>query len=264
MLPGVYAAKKKDGTTYYRSNITYRNKHISLGSFPSELLAHHAYSQAGSLLENRHLALHEALGLPAFLHFEKIISLINFRDNQMYIKTPIYLHANYFSYYISAQEEYKFDIDDLFFYSSHKIIKRGGHLFINEYGMQTSILSRYSIKNFSVAGRDYLFANGDSLDYRYSNIIIINRYYGVTLKNAQGSKRYCASIHINGNYKIGEYDSEAAAAIAYNKAVDQAISHGVKKKFPENYVLEYTAKEYAELYSTLKLSRKYLKYLETL
>ena len=33
MLPGVYQAKKKDDTIYFRSSITYSGKHISLGSF---------------------------------------------------------------------------------------------------------------------------------------------------------------------------------------------------------------------------------------
>ena len=28
LLPGVYTAKKKDGTLYYRSSITYKNKQI--------------------------------------------------------------------------------------------------------------------------------------------------------------------------------------------------------------------------------------------
>ena len=32
-LPGVYQAKKKNGTIYYRSSLTYRAKHISLGSY---------------------------------------------------------------------------------------------------------------------------------------------------------------------------------------------------------------------------------------
>ena len=36
MLPGVYIAYKKNGTAYYRASITYRNKHISLGSFHTE------------------------------------------------------------------------------------------------------------------------------------------------------------------------------------------------------------------------------------
>lgn len=264
MLPGVYAAKKKDGTLYYRSNITYRNKHISLGSFSSEELAHSAYQKAKEILGENSLTLHEILYSISILSFEKLISLINFRDNHIYIKTPIYLHSNYFSYYFSPKEEYKFDIDDLFFYSSHKIMKRGGHLFVNEYGMQTNILSRYGIRNFAVSGRDYAFVNGDVLDLRYSNIMVINRYYGVISKTIQGKTKYYTTIHINGIYQVGCYDSESMAAVAYNKAVDFAISHGIQKNFPENYVLEYSAKEYAEVYSTLKLSRKYLHYLNTI
>ena len=69
------------------------------------------------------------------------------------LKTPIYLRRNYFSYYFSKNEEYKFDIDDLFFYSQHKILRRGGRLFVNEYGMQTSIFSRYGIPSHGVPGR---------------------------------------------------------------------------------------------------------------
>ncbi|MDE6980494.1 MAG: hypothetical protein K2P60_03660, partial [Lachnospiraceae bacterium] len=154
------------------------------------------------------------------------------------------------------------DIDDLFFYSSHKIMKRGGHLFVNEYGMQTNLLSRYGIKNFAVSGRDYDFANGDPFDYRYSNIIVINQYYGVAAVTKQGNLCYETQIHINGNYKIGTYETEILAAVAYNKAVDTALSHGVKKNFPENYISELSAKEYASLYSGLKISRKYINYLK--
>ena len=47
----------------------------------------------------------------------------------------------------------KFDIDDLFYYSSHKILKRQGHLYVNDYGMQITILNRYGIKNYGV--REY-------------------------------------------------------------------------------------------------------------
>ncbi|MFR1029216.1 MAG: hypothetical protein ACLSD6_08540 [Clostridium sp.] len=36
MLPGVYQAKKKDSTIYFRSSISYSGKHISLGCFDTE------------------------------------------------------------------------------------------------------------------------------------------------------------------------------------------------------------------------------------
>ena len=179
MLSGVYPTQKKDGTPYYRAGIHYKNKHISLGSYSTETDANTAYLEAGRLLKDSSLSLENLLYTPMTLSFEKLIVLLNFRDNGMYIKTPIYLRQNYFSYYLSRKEELKFDIDDLFFYSQHKIMKRGGHLFVSEYGMQTSLLSRYGIKSHGVPGRDYTFANGDSTDLRYSNIIVINPYYGV-------------------------------------------------------------------------------------
>ena len=50
MLQGVYTAARKDGTIYYRSNITYKSKHISLGSFDSELSASRAYATASTIL----------------------------------------------------------------------------------------------------------------------------------------------------------------------------------------------------------------------
>ena len=45
-LPGVFTATKKDGSIYYRSNITINNKHISLGSFDEASLANRAYKEA--------------------------------------------------------------------------------------------------------------------------------------------------------------------------------------------------------------------------
>ena len=57
MQTGVYSAKKKDGTVYYRANITYQTKHISLGSFSSEEDAHSAYLEACNLLENEAVTL---------------------------------------------------------------------------------------------------------------------------------------------------------------------------------------------------------------
>lgn len=263
MLAGVYLAKKKDGKIYYRSNITFNNKHISLGSFPTEQLAHEAYLEAGQILAaNDSPADYGRRALT--LSFDKIISLINFRDNHIYIKNPIYLHSNFFTYYLSPTEEFKFDIDDLFFYSSHRILRRQGHLYVNDYGMQVSLLSRYGIKSYAIRDRDYTFANGDSTDYRYSNILVLSKYSGVTTVNQNGTTRYRAAIHINGNYKIGTYSTEAKAAVAYNKAVDLAHEYGIAKNFTQNYVTEYSAREYADVYMRIKISRKYLEYLKSL
>ena len=57
MKKGVYTATKKDGTLYYRSSITFQNKHISLGSFSSEDLAATAYLEAEKLLRTHVLTL---------------------------------------------------------------------------------------------------------------------------------------------------------------------------------------------------------------
>lgn len=264
MLPGAYLAFKKNKTAYYRSGITFQNKHISLGSFASEQDAHQAYLEASHLLSDFSTTIDNIFSLPTILSFDKGISLLNFRDNHIYFKNPIYLRNNYFVYYLSPSEELKFDIDDLFYYSSHKIMRRQGHLFVNDYGMQINILSRYGIKNYAVAGRDYYFANEDSWDLRYSNIIIVNRYYGVTKITSHGTSSYKVQIHINGYYTVGTYHSEEEAAIAYNKAVDLAKKSGISKNFQTNYLENYSPREYADIYSQIKISKKYLCYLKGL
>ena len=263
MQPGVYITKKKNGSIYYRSSITYKNKHISLGSFSEETLAGLAHEEAVSLINSTYTIEDIVHNLHA-LSFEKAISILNFRDNGIYIANPIYLRKNYFSYFLSKNEELKFDIDDLFYYSSHKILRRQGHLYVNDYGMQITLLSRYGIKNYSVCNRDYYFSNGDTTDLRYSNIIIINRYYGVYQYTTPHHQiRYRVKIHINGNYTIGTYSSEIQAAIAYNKAIDLAKTFGISKNFAENYIEDLSAKDYADIYIKTKVSCKYMNYLKT-
>lgn len=176
--PGVYPSFKKDKTPYFRASLTFRGKHISLGSYTTPEAAHRAYLEGQSLITNQNCTLSD-YAENAFLPFEKWVILLNFRDNRIYIVTPIYVRATYFQYYFSPKEYLIFDIDDLFYYSSHKILRRGGHLFVNEYGMQFNILNRYGIHSFSVKDRDYRFINGDSYDYRYSNLEVISPYYGV-------------------------------------------------------------------------------------
>ncbi len=278
MLPGVYQATKKDGSVYYRSNITYRNQHISLGSFAAEQEAHEAYCVANDflcgtvsfddVLEKYITKEHSTDESKRFsfepLPFDKMVSLFNFRDHRMYVANPIYLRNNYFSYYLSPTEELKFDIDDLFYYSQHRILRRKGHLYVNDYGMQVTILSRYGLKSYAVRRRDYDFANGDAADLRYSNVIVRNRYYGVTSYVKRGKTRYRVKIHINGNYTVGTYSTEEKAAIAYNKAVDLAREAGINRNYNENYVDTLTASEYADLYLKVKISERYQKYLDAM
>ena len=54
------------------------------------------------------------------------------------------------------------------------------------------------------------------------------------------------------------------AAIAYNKAVDLAKAFGVNRNYSENYILDLSAKEYAETYTKIKISKKYESYLKGL
>ena len=57
MLPGVFSATKKDGTIYYRASLTYKTKHISLGSFSTMEEAHAAYLQAGYVMNDKTLTM---------------------------------------------------------------------------------------------------------------------------------------------------------------------------------------------------------------
>ena len=263
MLPGVFEAKKKNGDIYYRANITCRGKHVSLGSFATEKDAGKAYLEAKEIYEDtdRKISLLNYQNKKTVLSNDKLITILNHRDNGMYIKTPIYLRSGYFSYFLDKKTELKFDNDDLFYYSSHRILRRQGHLYVNDYGMQYSILQRFGIKGFGVSGKDYTFANGDDTDYRYSNIIVINRYHGVTKTERNGIFLHETKIHLNGDFLIGRFKSDSVAAVAYNKAVDYAKDHGYKKQFIQNYVIEYTPKEYAEVYTEITLPAKYTRYI---
>ena len=171
-MTGVYEARKKSGEIYYRASFTYKNKHISLGSSSDEASCHAMYNEACEIINNssdhwidtdhRTTSYNEAMTLS----LGKYISLINFRDNNIYIKTPIYMCHKYFLYFLKEHEVLQFSTDDLFYYSNHTIMSRGGYYFVNDYGMQTSILSRFGVRSHSVKGRDYVFKNGDTHDYR--------------------------------------------------------------------------------------------------
>lgn len=278
-LVGVFAANKKNGERYYRSSITYKGHHISLGSFENAEDAHKAYLEADAILHHpESFAIHafesyfsgsksmsenseKLFAKIDFLSFEKAVILLNFRDNGMYFHCPIYLYKSFFHYYLAPDYHLTFDKEDLFYYSSHKIMRRGNHLFVADYGMQITIASRYGIRSFAVKDRDYRFINQDDTDFRYSNIEIINPYHGVFREGPFGNYRYRVLIHINGNYLIGVYDNIETAAIAYNKAADLCNKYGICKKFPVNYIESLSPKTYAEIYSEVTISRTFLNML---
>lgn len=246
---GVYPAVKKDGTPYYRASLTYRRKHISLGSYPTVSLAHQAYLEGTRLIKDSRYTLLQ-YSCESILPYEKWVCLLNFRDNGIYFGTPIYMGQKMFTYHLSPDLCLKFDLDDLFYYSSHKIMHRGNHYFVADYGMQLNLVSRYGIKNYAVEGRDFAFLNGDPTDFRRENIQIYNTYQGVV---REGSL-FAARIHIHGNYLIGRYESAIEAAIAYNKAADLLAKKGVTKKYVQNYIEGLLPSHYADLYTQIKVS----------
>lgn len=264
MLPGVYYSRKKNGQEYFRASITYRGKHISLGSFDKEEYAYEAYLFAGKVLSGDVGKSVEDYSAKYPLPFEKWVVLINFRDNLIYIKNPIYIKKRYFLYYIDRDTCLKFDADDLFYFAHHKIMKRGGHLFVSDYGMQVNILSRYGIKNYAVAGRDYNFINGDTSDFRYHNIELVNRYHGVAKVIRHGIPKYLVKIHINGDYIVGYYNTETEAAIAYNKAALYLKRCGITKNYPINFIEGINEITYASMFQKIRISKKLTSYGETL
>ena len=263
LLPGVFQAKKKNGEIYFRSSVTFRGKHISLGSFATEQGAHQAYCTAVNLLKSQICFLpddYHTCELP----FSKWVVLNNFKNNGIYIKTPIYLQTNYFEYYLSKEDVLLFDADDLFYYSNHSIMRRGGHLFVADYGMQVNIASRYGIKNFAVEKRDYRFVNGNDHDFRYANIEILNSYHGVSRQQNVYPVVYVAKIHVNGDRIIGRYPTDTEAAVAYNKAADQLRAAGIEIQYASNYISELSSEEYHRIYCEISFEPRFSNYISEL
>jgi hypothetical protein len=258
---GVSCAFKKNGEVYYRSSCTYRGKHISLGSYDSAKRAHLAYREARLLVSEEGSFSLQDYTDSHVLAFEKWVILMNFRDNGIYLATPIYTRPRFFYYYLSPDHVLKFDLDDLFYYSSHKILCRGKHYFVNDYGMQVNLVTRYGIKNYAVAGVDFVFMNGDETDFRRENLRIDNIYHGVRKQVKNGHPHYCARIHLNGYILIGVYDTDVEAAIAYNKAIDLLRRVGVTKNFTPNFIEGLSARIYAQIYSSVRISPKISAYV---
>lgn len=250
---GVFPSVKKNGETYFRASLTYRRKHISLGSFSDAETAHEAYKTGCAILSDKTLTLQSYSGASP-LSFDKWVSLVNFRDNGLYFATPIYMGIRMFYYYLTPSLTLKFDLDDLFYYSSHKIMRRGRHYFVADYGMQVSIITRHGIKPYAKEGRDYRFINGDSTDFRRENLEILNIYHGVAREQKKGQYLYTVRIHVKGNYLVGRYPTELEAAIAYNKAIDVLKMNGIQKNYLPNYIDGISPSRYAEIYTSVQIS----------
>lgn len=256
---GVFPACKKNGEPYFRASLTFRRKHISLGSFATAEDAHAAYLEGKQVLSDP-ACVPERYRSGGLLPFEKWVCLANFRDNGLYLRNPIYVGKKLFYYYLSPSHVLKFDPDDLFYYSSHKIMCRGGHYFVADYGLQVSIASRYGIRSYAREGKDYLFINGDPTDFRRENLKILTVYRGITLEQKKGRPLYTVRIHVRGNVLVGRYPDETEAAVAYNKAADTLRANGLKRNFITNYIEGLSPSRYAELYASVKISPRILSY----
>ena len=126
---------------------------------------------------------------------------------------------------------------------------------MSDYGMQVNILSRYGIKNYAVAGRDFHFVNGNTRDFRYENIEIINRYHGVFYKCFKGKMVYETRIHVNGEFIVGRYPTEIEAAVAYNKAASTLLKKGYERNYPVNYLETLYGDEYKTMFKKLTISK---------
>lgn len=256
---GVYETFKKDGAPYYRASVTYHSKHISLGSYAALDEAGCAYRAADSILRSEEkYEIHDYEEFGHALPFAKWVMLLNLKNNGIYCKSPIYLRYRYFEYYLDEKTVLRFGADELFYYTNHSIQRRGGHLFVADYGSQINILSRYGIRSFAVQGRDYYFKNGDSFDFRSGNIVIINRYAGVRSDIFRGRKCFTARIHVGSDFVVGHYDTEIEAAIAYNKAAAFLLSKGCNIQFQENYIDGISAIEYKLRYEQVKLDKRFM------
>ena len=252
-MEGVFPAVKKSGEPYFRASLTYKRKHISLGSFPTPAMAHAAYLEGSAILSDKTRTLNSYTASSS-LPFTKWVILINFRDNGLYFGSPIYVGNRIIYYYLSPTHMLKFDPDDLFYYSSHRIMQRGGHYFVADYGMQVSIVSRYGIKPYAREGIDFRFINGDSTDFRRENLEILNIYHGVTREQKKGQYLYTVRIHIKGNFLVGRYTDQIEAAIAYNKAIDVLKKNGFRKNYIPNYIEGLSPSRYAEIYTSVHIS----------
>ncbi|MCR4587668.1 MAG: hypothetical protein K5682_04600 [Lachnospiraceae bacterium] len=253
-MPGVYRTKKKNGQVYYRTSITYRGKHISLGSFSTEKKAGRCYEEARELINSKTLEISDYNGKYA-IPFDKWVSILNFKVNNLYSSNPIFIRKRFFFYYLTPKKVLTFDMDDLFYFSSHKIMERGKHLFVDDFGVQTSLQSRFHIQPYAVEGKDYVFRNGDNLDYRYENLEIINPYFGVRKEMKGVQTAYRVTLHERSTLLVGVYEDLTTAAIAYNKAVDILKKNGCTKEFQENFLEGISPSVYADIYSKVKIRK---------
>ena len=86
MKQGVYIAYRKDKTPYYRASIHFKNKHVTLGSYDTEDIAHAAYIEAQKLYYDCSITIDNYRDKYEILNHDRVITILNHRDNLIYIK----------------------------------------------------------------------------------------------------------------------------------------------------------------------------------
>ncbi|ONI41596.1 hypothetical protein AN640_07890 [Candidatus Epulonipiscium fishelsonii] len=242
-----------NGKLYYQVNFFYKSKKIYLGRYSSIADAQITINEATDIVETM-CSIKQAKY--TLLSFNKVVILINLRDNGTYFKNPIYLYEDYFGYYISSDIELLFDLIHLFFFATYKIYKRGNLFYTQHTFTQSSILNRLGIVPSSRINIDYKFKNNNPFDFRSDNLEVLKRYYGVSAIEKGEKTLYQARISKPNTIIIGIFESEIKAAIAYNKAVDYLKSVGMQYKLNSNVIFYITKKEYDIIYDEIELPYK--------
>ncbi len=248
-LKYIYPINKNSGTEY-QLYYKYKNKRIYLGAYQTFALASSAFLEAEEVVISK-ISIDCASHLT--LPFHKVVSLINFRDNGVFFKNPIYICGDYFKYYVSKDTVFSFDNNHLFFFSTNKIAIRGNYIYTQDGITQRNILSRFGIPSHSVCGKDYLFKNNNPYDFRKDNLHIVRHYLGVTYVKKNGLPVYVTKIFFNKSIVVGHYSSEVEAAIAYNKAADLLTKH-TQTEYMHNDIPYLTQAEYNALYESVTIS----------
>jgi hypothetical protein len=252
-MPYIYPITKNNQITY-RVYYPYYKKKIYLGLYKDLASATHAYDYVDQIMHSQKNLATCVQTSKAFISFHKLIILLNYRDTKLYFNKPIYLDGYFFSYYLDENTKLIFDKEDLFFFSTHTLGKRGGYLYVENGISQTSLLSRFGIPNYSKVGKDYFFKNENPLDFRRENLIVNNTFIGVSKEIKYKKEVYVARITLKNTLIIGYYETATQAAIAYNKAAMLLMDKNPKKQYTLNTLDYLTASEYSQIYESVAVS----------
>ena len=246
----IYPAKSNQYRAYY----LYKSKKIYIGLYNNYEEALLSYNFIDELFRS-------SLSIDAFketlpISFEKFIRCLNFRDSNIYIKTPIYIYKDHFKYYFSPDFYLIFDLRDLVYFSTNKIHKRGEYLYTYIGDHQESILKHFGFTKKMTYQTDYQFVNGNRYDFRRTNMKVTNHYTGVFYEMKYNKPTFVTRIFTDKYLVVGHYETEIQAAIAYNKAIDLLSNKPFAHKYHKNTIPFLTHLEYEQIYENIPISKR--------